>query len=65
MNQHDKTIERPLWSKSFGTCKRFKILPLFWIELRKELKINTYQWCLGYKIFQIGFVAIYYHSPIQ
>jgi hypothetical protein len=53
-----------LWSKQFGVCKRFKILPLFWIELRGEIKFKSDQWCLGYKIFQAGFIAIYYHSPI-
>lgn len=54
-----------IWSISFGTCKKFKILPLFWIEIRKEIIFKKYQWCLGYKIIQIGFIALYYHSPVK
>lgn len=53
-----------LYSKSFGICKRFKILPSYWVEIRKELKLKNEQWCLGYKILQFGCVAYYYHSPI-
>lgn len=53
-----------LCSIEFGTCKRFKILPIFWIELRLELKLHFSQWCLGYKVVRIGFLSIYFHSPM-
>jgi len=51
-------------SKKFGTCERFKILPLFWVEIRTNFQIGKIQWCLGYKVLKIGFLSIYYHSPI-
>lgn len=53
-----------LFAMSFGKTNRFKILPLFWVEVRREIKIKSNQWCLGYKVVQVGAIAIYYHSPM-
>lgn len=64
VNEVLPVVGHVLWSKQFGECKRFKILPLFWVEVRSDFKFKKSQWCLGYKIFQLGFLGIYYHSPI-